>query len=228
MSRFAAQSVARDYGVPAHRIHVVVPGANLDPEVYRRWEDSAGARRAGATDVLRLVMVSTDWQRKGLDRLLRALALARRDGLRATLRVIGNTREDVPPELASQEGVEWLGRIRKDSDAERFLSAVADADVGCILARYEAGGSVLREYHALGLAALATDAGGMPDFMFADASATVRPDASDQEIAAQLLSLGRDRSRVDSLRAAAWQRRHEATWEETVRRLRAVVETLAG
>ena len=105
---------------------------------------------------------------------------------------------------------------------------MADADVGCILARYEAGGSVLREYHALGLAALATDAGGMPDFMFADAAVTVPPEAPDEEIAALLLTLGSDRRRVDRLREAAWQRRHEATWDETVRRLRALIETRNG
>jgi glycosyltransferase involved in cell wall biosynthesis len=223
MSRFAAESVRRDYGVPDERIHVVVPGANLDPELYRRWEATAGQARSRTSDTLRLVMVSTQWRRKGLDRLLRALSLARRDGLRATLKVIGSSREELPPELAAQEGVEWLGRINKDTEADRFLHAVADADVGCILARYEAGGSVLREYHALGLAAFATTAGGMPDFMFSDAAVTVAPDASDEEIAAQLSSLGRDRGRLEALRRVAWQRRHEATWEETVRRLRNVI-----
>ena len=224
MSHFAAQSVHRDYGVPQERIHVVVPGANLDPEMYRRWEASAGAARAVAHEALRLVIVSTDWKRKGLDRLLRALALARRDGLRATLRVVGNTPQDLPPELAAQPGVEWLGRINKSTDAARFLDAVADADVGCILARYEAGGSVLREYHALGLAALATDAGGMPDFMFPEASVTVPAEASDQEIAERLVALGNEPERLERLRKAAWERRHEATWEHTVRRLRDIVD----
>jgi len=228
MSRFAAQSVRRDYGVPERLIHVVVPGANLDPNVYRRWEATARGSRATTRETLRLVMVSTDWRRKGLDRLLRALRLARRDGLHATLTVVGNTREDLPPELADLEGVEWLGRISKDREAERFLHAVADCDVGCILARYEAGGSVLREYHALGLAALATDAGGMPDFMFAEAAVTVTPEASDEEIAAQLVALGRDRGRVDSLREAAWRRRRDATWAETVRRLGAIMEGGTG
>ena len=227
MSRFAAADVRDRYGVPAQRVHVVVPGANLDPAAYAAWEQKRAAQEAhGARqdpERLRLVMVSTDWQRKGLDRLLRAIALGRRDGLRVTLRVIGSARQDVPPALADQEGVEWLGRISKRTDAERFLHAVADADLGVILSRYEAGGSVLREYHALGLGAFATTAGGMPDFMFDDASVTVAPEASDEELAAALVALGRDRARVDSLRAAAWRRRREALWETSVARLRAAM-----
>jgi glycosyltransferase involved in cell wall biosynthesis len=227
MSRFAAASVRDEYGVPAERIHVVVPGANLDPAAYARWEAEQArgdAARCARGDVLRLVMVTTEWRRKGLDRLLRSMRLARRDGARIVLKVIGARREDLPPSLVDQEGIEWLGRIRKDTDAPRFLRVVADADVGCIFSRYEAGGSVLREYHALGLAALATTAGGMPDFMFDDANITVGPDAPDEELAAALLALAKDPARVQALKAAAWRRRHEALWPAAVRGLRAMIE----
>lgn len=225
MSRFAATHLRDTYGVPADRLHVVVPGANLAPPAYARWEKTEAERRTqpGPEGPLRLVMVSTQWRRKGLDRLLRALLLARRQGLDATLRVVGNVREDLPEALTDQPGLEWLGRINKDKDADRFLAAVADADVGCIFSRYEAGGSVLREYHALGLAAFATDAGGMPDFMFDDASVTVTADAPDEELAEKLLSLGRDRDRLAALRAAAWRRRREALWASSVERLRAIM-----
>lgn len=223
MSHFAAESVHRDYGVPRERIHVVVPGANLDPAAYARWEESARGQRSSSPGPLRLVMVTTDWKRKGLDRLLRALVLARARGLEATLKVIGSAREELPPELTAAPGVEWLGRIKKDAEAGRFLHEVATADVGCIFSRYEAGGSVLREYHALGLAAFATTAGGMPDFMFEEASVTVAPDATDDEICAALLTLG-DPTRLAELRQAAWQRRREALWQGTVQRLRAAME----
>jgi len=83
---------------------------------------------------------------------------------------------------------------------------------------------VLREYHALGLAAFATTAGGMPDFMFDDASVTVAPDASDEELAYELVMLDRDRHRLAALREAAWRRRREALWESSVERLRAIIQ----
>jgi glycosyltransferase involved in cell wall biosynthesis len=222
MSRFAAESVRRDYGIRADRVHVVVPGANLDPVAYGRWAEHAPADPPASSGPLRLLMVATDWRRKGLDRLLRAMAQARLGGLEAHLTVVGAVAADLPPPLGASPNVTWLGRIAKDRDGPRFLDAVASAEVGCILSRYEAGGSVLREYHALGLAALATTAGGMPDFMFEDATVKVRPEASDEEIAQALRSI--DRPRLARLRAAAWRRRREATWPAVVDRLRAVMD----
>src|SRR5260221_7507495 len=38
-SHWAAQSVM-DYGIDAKKVHVVVPGANLDRDAYRAWESS--------------------------------------------------------------------------------------------------------------------------------------------------------------------------------------------
>jgi glycosyltransferase involved in cell wall biosynthesis len=173
-------------------------------------------------------MVTTDWQRKGLDRLLRAIAIGRRQGLEVSLKVIGARREDLPAELTAQDGVVWLGRINKNTDADRFLREVADADIGCIFSRYEAGGSVLREYHALGLAAFATSAGGMPDFFFEDATVAVAPDASDDELASVLVALGKDHQRVARMKAAAERRRHEALWPSTVERLRSIIDERPG
>lgn len=226
MSHFAAEGFQRDYGVDASRIHVVVPGANIDRVMYRDWEQNETRRRAaGPTrEPLRLVMVTTDWRRKGLDRLLRALAEGRRRGVRATLRVVGARKEDLPPALTAVTGVEWVGRISKRTDAGRFFRAVCDADVGCIFPTYEAGGSVLREYHALGLAAFATTAGGMPDFMFKDAAVTVAPDATDDQLVAKLMEMEANRPALDELRATAWRRRHEALWSESVRQLRAIID----
>lgn len=227
MSRFAARSVTDDYGIAEDRVHIVVPGANLDPAAYRDWEMHEVERRLnpkpGGDSPLRLVMVVTHWQRKGLDRLLRALQLGRHQGLRAYLRVIGIDREAMPRDLAATEGVEWLGRINKRHDGKRFLFAVADADIGCLFPSYEAGGSVLREYHALGLGVLATNAGGMPDFMFDEASVKVDANASDAEICAELVRLERSPSLVSQLRSNAWSKRHAALWPESVRQLQDVL-----
>ncbi|HEX2658999.1 MAG TPA: glycosyltransferase family 4 protein [Polyangia bacterium] len=225
MSHFAAANVRERYGVGAERVHVVVPGANLSPAAYARWEaERDGAETVGADGKLRLLMITTDWQRKGLDRLLRAIAIGRRQGLQVSLKVIGARREDLPAELTALDDVTWLGRISKNTHADRFLREVAGADMGCIFSRYEAGGSVLREYHALGLAAFATNAGGMPDFFFDDATVAVAPDASDEELATALVALGKDHARVARLKAAAERRRREALWPATVEHLRAVID----
>lgn len=221
-SQWAAHSVIEDYGISPARVHVVVPGANLDPDAYARWEKEEEDRRAGNSGVcdldrpVRFVFVGKDWKRKGLDRLLNGFVLACRRGCRATLRVIGCLRESLPEALRNIPAVEWCGFIDKRRESERFLRMVAECDVGCLLSRAEAGGMVLREYHALGLAVLGTDAGGAVEHMIPEASVTIKTQADDEEVASVLLELARETEQLRKLRAAAWTRRHLVLWVESV------------
>lgn len=224
-SHWAAESVVRDYGIDAGKVSVVVPGANLDPVAYAGWASARvpGSAAAMADGPLRLVFVGKHPERKGLDRLLRALTLARAEGAHCTLRIIGCTPDDLAPELRDTQGVEWVGFIDKRRDAEGYLNAVAACDIGCLLSRAEAGGIGLREYHALGLAVIGPDVGGSPDHVIPGAARLVGPQASDEEIAALLLELDRDREAVQRMRELSWARRREVTWEASVARLAEVM-----
>ena len=217
-SRWAATSIAHDYGVTADRIWVAVPGANIRRADYERWDRAAGVgREPRLPGPLRLVFVGKDWRRKGLDRLVAGLTAARRSGFEGTLRVIGCPREAVPSSLGDAEGVEWIGFVDKQHEADRFLAIVSSADVGCLLSRAEAGGMALREYHALGLVTLATDAGGAPEHAMTGASVPVPTNAGTEDIARTLLTLERDPVSFGRLREVAWSRRREALWSTTVR-----------
>lgn len=219
-SHWAADSVVRDYRIDPAKVHVVLPGANLNPVEYERWE-TAQRPHERAAHPLRLVFVGKDWRRKGLDRLLRGLRQARAASSRMTLRVIGCPRESLPAELAGVDGVEWYGFVDKGSQPGRFLSAVAECDVGCLLSRAEAGGISLREYHALGLAVLGTQAGGSPEHALSEASVLVPIEAGDADVADILMSIERDRPHLDRMRRAAWERRHSVLWKATVENIRA-------
>jgi glycosyltransferase involved in cell wall biosynthesis len=219
-SAWAARSVTDDYGIPAERVRVVVPGANFDPLVYAAWDKEQqmpGPLAAGQP--IKLVFVGKYWERKGLDRLLRALRIARHRGAAIELRVIGLAPADVPPAYRNEPGVEWSGFLDKRTDAGRFLRAVASADLGCLLSRAEAGGIVLREFHALGLPVIGPAIGGSPDHMFPGASIPVPPDAPDEAIGDILVRLCKDRSALEQMRERAWNSRHEALWDATCRRI---------
>ena len=218
-SRWAAEGVIAEHGVARHKVHVVVPGANLDPVAYAHWAEGRAEPTDQAGAPLRLVFVGKAPLRKGLDRLIRALALARRAGADCTLRVIGCAPEALPEALRAVEGVEWRGFIHKQQHAREYLEAVADCDVGCLLSRAEAGGMCLREFHALGLAVIAPDVGGSPDHTLADATHLVKPGASDAEIAALLLHLAAHRAEVTALRARSWAARESALWPAAVGQL---------
>ena len=222
-SHWAAESVMRDYGIAPEKVAVVVPGANLDPTIHAHWADGRQPVAVSRDRPLRLVFVGKDPQRKGLDRLLRALVLARADGANCTLRVIGCNRDDLPPELRSIAGVEWVGFIDKSQNAIAYMNAVAACDVGCLLSRAEAGGIGLREYHALGLAVIGPDVGGSPDHVLPMASRLIAPAASDEDIAAAFMALDRNRQSVSEMRAISWARRRDVMWEASIETLAATL-----
>lgn len=222
-SHWAAESLIRDYGLPPERVQVVVPGANLDEAGYRQWAAGRAPPQVRREGELQLVFVGKDAQRKGLDRLVRALALARGAGAACRLRVIGCPPEELPPALRSTAGIDWLGYIDKRRETRRFIETVAEADVGCLLSRAEAGGIGLREYHALGLAVLGPQVGGSPDHVLADAAKLLPPDAGDEQVAALLIDWSRDREAVQRLRERSWAQREQVSWSVTVRRMAEVL-----
>lgn len=222
-SRWAAQHVVERCGVAREKVHVVVPGANLDPASYERWSLRGPAVEAADGAPLRLVFVGKDAMRKGLDRLLRAIALARAQGLDYRLTVIGCRPEALPPALRDTADVEWRGFIDKLGDPEVYLEAASAHHLGCLLSRAEAGGVCLREFHALGLAVIAPEVGGSPDHALAGASHLIAPDAGDEEIAALLLRLWRAPEQVRRMREESWRRRDEVGWAHAVQRMTAIL-----
>jgi glycosyltransferase involved in cell wall biosynthesis len=222
-SEWARQAVLTIDGVDPDRVHVVVPGANLDEGVYQAWIATGHRRSETDGGPLRAVFVGRHPIRKGLDRLLRAFRIARARGVDLTLDVVGTRPDEVDPDLRRIGGVVWHGLVDKSADPFRFFEIVANADVGCLLSRAEAGGIGLREYHSLGLAVIGPDVGGSPDHVIREAAVLVSPDAADEEIAGLLAELAGDPVRVAAMREVSRLRRAEVGWPTTVSRLREVL-----
>lgn len=221
-SNWAKRSVVKDYGIPEDKVWVVLPGANIEPALYREWVNDGGPRPHDPRRPLRLVFVGKEWQRKGLDRLLEALPLAAKRGFRGTLRVIGCREESVPPSMRGTPGVEWVGFVDRRWEARRFLELVATSDLGCLLSVAEAGGISQREFHALGLAVLGTDAGGAPEHRVSGASFEVPSRATPLEVADLLCDIEGDveqRRRVWQNAASA---RESALWSATIAQLQRI------
>lgn len=224
-SRYAAEGMVEDAGVPRERIHVIPFGACVDRALYASWEAAVSPGRESEEELtrnLRLVTVAEYWHRKGVDRLLGGLALARRQGSRMSLRVIGCTRESVPEHLRNVAGVEWLGFVSKSPDAMRYMRLVSECDVGCLLSRAEATGLAVRDYQALGLVVVGTNAGGAADFHFPESTVEVGTTDDDETVAEKLLSLERDPQRLARMRRAAWRMRRQALWGPAVGQLAAM------
>ena len=215
-SRWAAASVIDDYSIDPSKVHVVVPGPSLDLDLLEALEPPVQRPPVAPQHPLRLVFVGKEWERKGLDRLLRAIEIARAQGAAVTLDVVGCARETLPPELQGIPDVGWLGYIDKRADQARFISVLRDADVGCLLSRYEAGGISMREYHSLGLAVIGPDTGGSPEHMLEGAAVAIAPEASDEEIAGTLVQLATDEQMLASMKKASWDGRYKASWPAAI------------
>ncbi|KJL31151.1 Lipopolysaccharide core biosynthesis protein RfaG [Microbacterium azadirachtae] len=156
-----------------------------------------------------MLVVASDWERKGGDRALAAVAQARAAGADIALTVIGSA-----PSLP--DDVRAPGRLGADELSAEF----SRADVLLELARANAAGVTLTDAAAHGLPAIATAVGGVASIVAEERSGWLVPDDAASSAAAELLAaLGRGSwGGVSRATAAAWyaEALDWATWGERV------------
>jgi glycosyltransferase involved in cell wall biosynthesis len=222
MSRRSAGYLARHYAVPADRIHVVPPGANIPERLLEDWEQKAQPRRADGRSLV-IGFVGLYPKRKGLPKIAEAVRRARCGGYDVRLNVIGKC----PAEIARQDGVTYFGLIDKTTAIDRFVEVVAGADLGCMLSRAETAGIALLEFLRLGIPVIAADVGGIPDIVQLGAGELFSPEIPADELAERFVRFIDKPDRLAELRETAWQRRRNASWRRPVRELKAVLQAVA-
>jgi glycosyltransferase involved in cell wall biosynthesis len=215
-SRLTAHTLQARYGVPASKISVVVPGANLLDEAL----DTAAIQPAEShADEFVLAFVGLYPERKGLDRLANAVKILRSRGEKVRLRVIGKC----PDAIKNMDGLEYLGIINKRTHFQQFVAAIGSAHLGCLVSRSELAGVAMVEFLRLGVPILGTGVGGATDILEGGGSVTVSPDIESEELAEVIGALCRDRSRYALLKAEAEGRRKWASWKRAADELDAVL-----
>lgn len=143
-SRFAADSIVEDYGVPRERVEVIFSGCNTElPSSVARPERPHR----------RILFVGVEWERKGGPVLLKAFAEVRKRFPDAVLDIVG-----CHPAI-SAEGATIHGRV------ERALipSFLQKADIFCLPSVAEPSAVALVEASAFALPVVATNVGGTPE-----------------------------------------------------------------
>jgi glycosyltransferase involved in cell wall biosynthesis len=180
-SDWVADSLQRDYGVPATQVAVLPPGVDT-----RAWQPAAGPN---ATDQLRLLFVGADFARKGGQLLLQAW----RAGLAAhcTLDIV--TRDT---HVADADGLRVHRGLTPNSAALKQL--FARADVFVLPSRGDASPFVVLEAMASGLPVVATRVGAVAEMVDHGISGLLVPPGDAAALTAAVRQLAGD----PALRAA--------------------------
>jgi len=186
-----SEMVRRDlqarHGIPDDRIEIVHNGVDLARfHPGRRDEGRALRRRLGLDEgAFVLLFVGGGFRRKGLGRLLRAMAGLRAERPDARLLVVGGdaTRrehERLAAALGLLDVVRFLGR-RGDPEV-----CYAAADLAVLPSFYDSFGFVVLEAMASGLPVVTTDRVGAAELVASDAGAVLGGDVEPRALAAAL------------------------------------------
>lgn len=219
MSRATERTLREVYGVPTERIAFVMPGANLPEEMV----PLPSPHRGWVGEEFTLGFIGFYPLRKGLPTLARAVHILRGRKLPVRLRIIGRC----PPEIASQNGIDYLGEMDKATDMARFINTLRSVDLGCQLSSADLTGIAMFEFLRLGVPFLATEIGGMPDVAADGGGLIVSPTVSAEALAETLAGLIADSARYQALRDAAVGRAQWASWRRAARECDAAL-TLLG
>jgi glycosyltransferase involved in cell wall biosynthesis len=188
------------------RFRVVPLGLDLSP--YKRGGEEGGAelrRRLGlGPDDVLVAFVGRIVPIKRLDVLIRAVAMARREGAPLHLAIVGDGEERaqlgaLAGELGATTAIHFLGYQR---DLPRVFAA---ADIAALSSDNEGTPVSLIEAGAAGLPAVATEVGGVPEVVGPDAALLV-PRGDHGAMGRSLARLASDPPLRERMGAAARQR----------------------
>lgn len=208
-SRAAARALQAHYAVPARKISVVPPGANLDESALARC---AGGPRPWPRNEFVIGFVGMDWKRKGLMPLADAVRTLRDEGLPVRLIVVGPE----PKELIGRDGIALLGRIDKHADMHRFLEIIAGCDLGALPSEAEGLPISLVEFLRMGVPVLGTEIGGIPDALERGGGILMHKSFSTTDLTSTIRRLVTHPQELARLRETAMQDREYHSWHRVI------------
>jgi UDP-glucose:(heptosyl)LPS alpha-1,3-glucosyltransferase len=188
------------------RFHVLPPNARRhefsaadQPAARRRVREQNG----WSTDALLVLFVGSDFQRKGLDRVIRALAALEPDlRNRVQLAVLGRDKPGLFARLAARLGI--AGRVHFLGGRHDVPDWMLAADVMTHPARSENTGSVLVEALSFGLPEIVTKVCGYACHVAESRAGKVLPEPFDQAALDRALAEALAPDTHASWRANAW------------------------
>ena len=214
MNRWCAASVVNVYGVPAAKVHIIPPGANLDERLLTgsKASDLPTPKAASELTPLRLGFVGTDWRRKGLPFLLQVADGLRDRGLAVEVIAIGPKPQELPPHSALRP----VGFIDKGTNSSEFIELVRSFHFGCLFSSAEAAGMSNLDCIRLGVPVMSFRTGGIPDGVPLGLGLLFPPDCGPEKVADRIQEFVTVPSSYFALRQLVRQRCEEVSWTRSV------------
>lgn len=208
VSEWARDSLIKDDGVGPASVVVAPFGPAITPQGGEVARPTVGP--------IRLLLVASNWQRKGGDRALLILEELHRRGVDVSLTVVGDPPSDLP------NGVVNEGRV----SSERLAHLYASHHILLEPARANAAGVTLTDAAWFGLPAVATRTGGVSSIV-ADGDSGLLIDESPDFLAHAADAVVRIIPDLDAWSVRAQARAHaELSWETWISRLSELIEAV--
>lgn len=159
-SRWAANSVIKDYGFDQKKTYVIEFGANIDD---RDLVPSMSKYVKG--ECVNILFSGVEWQRKGGDIAVETVRLLNEQGIKAKLFIVGiknllKQYEDLPY-------IEYVGFLNKNAPEQynRYVRLWKEANIFLLPTRAECSAIVYCEASAYGVPIFTYDTGGTGDYV---------------------------------------------------------------
>jgi alpha-1,3-rhamnosyl/mannosyltransferase len=221
-SRFTAEEVREEYGLPKERVHPVHLG--VDTDVFHPPSDATirATRERYGEFVLSIGLLTP---RKNFPRLVEAVAAL---PSRLGLVLVGRPSDGREAVKQAVERSGMAGRFRhlERVDHSELLALLGACRVFAVPSLYEGFGLTVLEAMACGAPVVCSDAASLPE-VAVDAALTV--DASDAEgLAAALARVVEDETLAGDLKARGFERARACSWDRAALNLRALYREVSG
>ncbi|MBW1999139.1 MAG: glycosyltransferase family 4 protein [Deltaproteobacteria bacterium] len=230
VSSLAAEKFEVEYYAREHEVQVVHPG--VDPEVFSRGDEGDRNRvraefKVSQNDLL-ILFAGMNFELKGLDRLLGAMAGSRNESHHRDLKLLvvgkGNIKKyrAIVSSLGLTEQVFFAG-VRHD-----LPTIYRAADIFALLSEFDTFGMVVTEAMASGLPVVISDRVGAKDLVKDAENGFIVDGANLGEISARIKILASDGNKRKEMGQKARETAAQTTWEAAARKVLEAYRRVTG
>jgi UDP-glucose:(heptosyl)LPS alpha-1,3-glucosyltransferase len=229
VSSIAMETFRSEYATLPGRWQVVPPGVEVarfsTPDRTACRNEIRGRYRLDESDML-LLFVGMNFEVKGLDTIIAALAKARsvQSGMNIRLLVVGRGNENKYRKMAESLGIAQAVTFA-GTQVDRLERYYRAADVFILLSRFDTFGMVVLEAMAAGLPVIVSPNVGAKDLVEEGVNGFILREPSDADSAADRMVRLLDRTRREAMGEAAGQTAAMHDWEKLTDKMEKIYES---